>query len=95
MAKRSTDTIEKPAKKASSSRPRRTTASKLKTSPVRKNSAEDRSFSSAEEPMRQQMIAEAAYYISERKGFRPEYDEENWREAENEIEQRFAQLFRA
>lgn len=39
---------------------------------------------------REAMIAEAAYYKAERRGFAPGYEEEDWFEAEREIDVRLS-----
>ena len=64
-----------PAKKAP---PRRKPGDAPSTRPALKVSPEERL----------QFIAEAAYYIAERRGFAPGYEHENWLEAEAEVEQR-------
>jgi hypothetical protein len=36
--------------------------------------------------LRQQYIAEAAYYKAEKRGFAPGFEQQDWSEAESEIE---------
>ncbi|MDH5300985.1 MAG: DUF2934 domain-containing protein [Gammaproteobacteria bacterium] len=40
---------------------------------------------------RQQMIAETAYYIAEQHGFEPGRDQQNWLEAERQVDQMLSQ----
>ena len=67
------------------SRPTRTTASaKVAT---RKRSAKSQTAGAKMVPeQRQQLIAQAAYFIAERRGFAPGNELEDWLQAEAEIE---------
>lgn len=67
------------------SHPARTTAS-AKVAP-RRRSAEPQTASAKTAPeQRQQLIAQAAYFIAERRGFAPGNELEDWLQAEAEIE---------
>lgn len=67
------------------SRSTRTTAS-AKVAP-RRRSAEPQTASAKTAPeQRQQLIAQAAYFIAERRGFAPGNELEDWLQAEAEIE---------
>ena len=63
----------KPAPKAAAARP-----------PVPKSSAEKPSPQMSSEDL-QRLIAEAAYYRAQRRGFEPGYELEDWVEAEAEV----------
>ncbi len=67
------------------SQPARTTASAQVA--IRKRSAESSMASAKIVPEeRQQLIAQAAYFIAERRGFAPGNELEDWLQAEAEIE---------
>ena len=67
------------------SHPARTTASAKVA--ARKRSAEPQTASAKTAPeQRQQLIAQAAYFIAERRGFAPGNELEDWLRAEAEIE---------
>jgi len=40
--------------------------------------------------MRRQWVAEAAYFIAEKRGFDPQYDTENWEEATRQVDAELA-----
>lgn len=67
------------------SHPARTTASAKVA--ARKRSAEPQTASAKTAPeQRRQLIAQAAYFIAERRGFAPGNELEDWLQAEAEIE---------
>ena len=55
------------------------------TSPVRRSKKSDTSFGN-DDFRRERMIAEAAYYLSKKRGFAPENDMADWLQAEAEVE---------
>lgn len=63
----------KPAPKTAAARP-----------PVRKSSAEKPSPQMSSEDL-QRLVAEAAYYRAQRRGFEPGYELQDWVEAEAEV----------
>ena len=75
------------------SQPTRTTAS-AKVS-ARKRSVESQTASAKIAPeQRRELIAQAAYFIAERRGFAPGSDLEDWLQAEAEIEARMKAALR-
>ncbi len=85
------ETIEKPAKKSSRKRNAKTTA-KASGASGRKASSRGRRKAAVEAAMnvtpqvRRQMIAEAAYFRAEARGFAPGHELEDWLAAEQEVD---------
>lgn len=54
-----------------------------------KAASQAREARAANRPDIEKMIAEAAYYLSERRGFNSQFDQQNWFEAESRIRSEF------
>ncbi len=86
------ETIEKPAKKPSRKRNAKTTAKasgaagRKSGSRARGRKASTTSVMNVTPEVRRQMIAEAAYFRAEARGFAPGHELEDWLAAEQEVD---------
>lgn len=97
MAKKKTTRSATTARKKATTRQSASSARKAPTTrktPVRKKTGTQSSIkvqANLSPAERDRMVAEAAYYLSEKQGFQPGYEMENWLTAEQQIDSEISQ----